>query len=143
VITVNSQTKITSAVRVKELTTHDAKNYALTSLVLIAADSRQVPAGTEIHFSTKVLRATPNHPMMTREGNRKIGEVREGQEVLCLNEVTGKYDVYQIWKKEEHAGGTQQVYNIVAEGGNIFVVKGVVVMQNKNHPIYFWRICPL
>lgn len=129
IITVDPKTKLASAVKVKELTVHDARNYALTNLVLIAVKNRNTIAGKEIHLSTKVLKATPNHPMRTREGSLKIGEVKEGQEVLCLNEVTGKYDVYTVWKKDEHAGGTQKVYNIVADGGSTFVMNGVMVMQ--------------
>ncbi|MET1054375.1 MAG: Hint domain-containing protein [Pedobacter sp.] len=129
VITVDPQTKAASVVTVKELTTHEPKNYALTSLVLIASAHRQTNTGMEIQLSAKVLQATPNHPMMTREGNRKMGELKEGQEVLCLNELTGKYDVYQVWKKDERAGGTQKVYNIVADGGSTFIMNGVMVMQ--------------
>jgi len=129
IITVNPQTKLASAVKVTALTVHDAKNYALTSLVLIAVKSRNTGAGKNIRLSTKLLKATPNHPMRTKEGNRKIGEIKEGQEVLCLNDFTGKYDVYTVWKKDEHAGGTQQVYNIVADGGSTFIMNGVMVMQ--------------
>lgn len=129
VITVDPQTKKIAVVKVKELTTHEAKNYAITSLVLIAANSKETLAGKEIKLSAKLLKATPNHPMMTKDGNRKMGEIREGQEVLCLNESTGKYDRYTVWKKDEQAGGTQKVYNIVADGGSTFVMNGVMVMQ--------------
>ena len=129
VITVDPQTRAASVVKVKELTTHDAKNYALTSLVLIASTSNMTAEGQSIHLSTKILQATPNHPMMTKTGNRKMGEVKEGEEVLCLNETTGKYDSYQVWKKDEGAGGKQKVYNIVADGGSTFIMNGVMVMQ--------------
>lgn len=129
VITVNPLTKQVSAVKVKELTVHNAANYALTSLILIASNHKSTLAGTEIQLSAKVLQATPNHPMQTKEGNRKMGEIKEGQEVICLNEVTGKYDVYTVWKKDEHGGGTQKVYNIVADGGSTFIMNGVMVMQ--------------
>lgn len=129
VITVDPHTKLASAVKVKELTVHNAKNYALTSLILIAANSNSDAEGTNIQLSAKLLQATPNHPMQTKDGNRKIGEIKEGQEVLCLNEVTGNYDVYTVWKRDEHAGGTQKLYNIVADGGSTFVMNGVMVMQ--------------
>lgn len=129
VITVDPQTKNSSVVKVKELTIHDAKNYAITSLVLIASSSKETIAGKQIQLSAKLLKATPNHPMMTKDGNRKMGEINEGQEVLCLNESTGKYDTYTVWKKDEHAGGTQKVYNIVADGGSTFIMNGVMVMQ--------------
>jgi hypothetical protein len=129
VVTVDPQTKMASIVKVKELTVHDAKNYALTSLLLITAGSKQTSMGEEIRLSAKLLTATPNHPMLTKQGNRKMGEIKEGQEVLCLNEVTGKYDTYRVWEKDERAGGTQKVYNIVASGGSTFVMNGVMVMQ--------------
>jgi hypothetical protein len=129
VITLDPLTKQSSVVTVKELTEHTAKNYALTSLVLTAATQMQSTAGTEIILSTKVLQATPNHPMQTKAGSRKMGEIAVGEEVLCLNEHTGKYDVYTVWKKDEHAGGTQKVYNMVADGGSTFIMNGVMVMQ--------------
>jgi hypothetical protein len=129
VITVDPLTKQSSVVKVKELTEHTAKNYALTSLVLTAATQIKSAAGTEIVLSTKVLQATPNHPMQTKAGSRKMGEIAEGEEVLCLNEHTGKYDVYTVWKKDERAGGTQKVYNMVADGGSTFIMNGVMVMQ--------------
>jgi hypothetical protein len=129
VITVDPQTKESKLVKVKELTTHEAKNYALTSLVLLATAREETVAGTAIQLSAKVLQATPNHPMMTKAGNRKMGEIKTGEEVLCLNEVTGKYDTYTVWEKDEHAGGTQKVYNMVADGGSTFIMNGVMVMQ--------------
>jgi hypothetical protein len=129
VITIDPQTRAVSVVKVKELTTHEAKNYALISLVLISSNRKLSQAGTDIHLSTKVIQATPNHPMMTKGGSRKMGELKQGEEVLCLNDVTGKYDTYKVWTSDEHAGGTQKVYNIVASGGRTFMMNGVMVMQ--------------
>ncbi|RYU91699.1 hypothetical protein EWM62_07105 [Mucilaginibacter terrigena] len=125
VITVDPATKIASAVKVKELTTHDANNYALTKLVLISAQVN----GRDIKLSSKVLQATPNHPMLTKQGNQKIGDIALGQDVLCLNEQTGKYEAYTVLLKTERAGGTQKVYNIVADGGSTIIMNGVMVMQ--------------
>ena len=125
VITVDPATKMASAVKVKELTTHDAKNYALTKLVLVSAQVN----GQDIKLNSKVLQATPNHPMLTKQGNQKIGEITVGQDVLCLNEQTGKYEAYTVLLKTEKAGGTQKVYNIVADGGSTVVMNGVMVLQ--------------
>ncbi|WP_316785365.1 Hint domain-containing protein [Pedobacter frigiditerrae] len=129
VLTIDPSTKITTVVKVKELTQHDAKNYALTKLTLMAEKSIKTATATEIKLSTKVLQATPNHPMLTKNGNFKIGAIKEGEEVLCLNELTGKYEAFVVWKKEEFAGGTQKVYNMVASAGTTFVMNGVMVMQ--------------
>ncbi|GGH08313.1 Hint domain-containing protein [Mucilaginibacter phyllosphaerae] len=125
VITVDPATKVSSAVKVKELTTHDAKNYALTKLVLVSAQVN----GNNILLNSKVLQATPNHPMLTKQGNQKIGDIALGQDVLCLNEQTGQYESFTVLLRSEHAGGTQKVYNIVADGGSTVIMNGVMVMQ--------------
>ncbi|MBB5394637.1 Hint domain-containing protein [Mucilaginibacter sp. AK015] len=125
VITVDPATKVASAVTVKELTAHVAKNYALTKLVLVSTQIN----GQDIRLSSKVLQATPNHPMLTVQGNQKIGEITIGQDVLCLDEKTGKYQAYTVLLKTEKAGGTQKVYNIVADGGSTVVMNGVMVLQ--------------
>ena len=129
VITLDPTTKVPSAVIVSELTVHEAKNYALTSLVLIASHAQENGTGKQISLSTKVLQATPNHPMETKAGTVKMGDVKVGQEVICLNEKTGKYDVYTVWDRDEKAGGTQKVYNMVANGGTTFIMNGVMVRQ--------------
>lgn len=129
VITLDPVTNVPSAVSVSGLTVHEAKNYALTSLVLISSRKKETTRGKEIYLSTKLLQATPNHPMETTAGTLKMAEVKVGQKVICLNDKTGKYDVYTVWDREERAGGTQKVYNMVATGGTTFIMNGVMVRQ--------------
>jgi len=129
VITLDPLTQIAAVAGVKALTVHEAKNYALTSLILFAAKDNMGAGGKEIQLSTKLLQATPNHPMSTRTGDRKIGEIKVGEEVLCFNPATEQYDVYTVWEKDEQAGGTQKVYNIVADSGSTFIMNGVMVRQ--------------
>ncbi|MFD1255348.1 Hint domain-containing protein [Mucilaginibacter terrae] len=129
VVTVDPATHQSAVVKVKELTVHAAKNYAITQLTLVSAQTWNTLAGTEVKLSGKLLQATPNHPMLTKQGNLKIGEVAEGQEVLCLNAKTGKYETFTVLLKTEKAGGVQKVYNMVADGGSTFLMNGVMVMQ--------------
>jgi hypothetical protein len=129
IITVDPVTHQSSATVVKELTEHEAENYALTQLVLILARESKMPDGLNIDLSAKVVKATPNHPMLTKKGNSKIGDIGLGEEVLCLNEATGKYEIYTVLQKNEHAEGVQKVYNIVAEKGSTLIMNGVMVLQ--------------
>ncbi len=129
VITIDAETKAAKAVTVKELTTHEAKNYAITSLTLVSAVERKTASGIEVRLAGRQLSATPNHPMRTLNGDRRIGDVTEGEEVLCLNEKTGKYEPFTVLTKTESAGGTQKVFNIVADGGDTFLMNGVMVKQ--------------
>jgi len=117
VVTMDPATGKEKTVLVKELTIHDAKNYAITRLVLVAA---RVSGDREVVLSSRVLEATPNHPMA---GGKKAGELKVGDEVLCDG------GVFTVWDKTEGAGGTQKVYNIVADGGNTLIMNGVMVRQ--------------
>lgn len=126
VVTVDPATHRSTTVTVKELTVHDAKNYTVTSVMLLSATERSDKVVTLV---SKVLQATPNHPMVTAEGERKMGELKEGDKVLCLDEKTGRYQEFMVWDKTEFAGGVQPVYNIVAGGGSTFIMNGVMVLQ--------------
>ncbi len=128
VITVNPVTRQPSAVKVKALTIHKAKNYALTQLVLVSATEVNTINGLNITLNTKVLKATPNHPMLTKDGNFKMGDILVGQQVLCLND-KGNYETYTVLQKSEQGGGVQKVYNIVADSGSTLLMNGVMVMQ--------------
>jgi hypothetical protein len=129
IITVDPLTHQASATKVKELTVHAAKNYALTQLVLVGVTEKSTANALNVNLKAKVLQATPNHPMLTKDGNSKIGDIAVGQQVLCLNDQTGKYEAYTVLKKDEHANGVQNVYNIVAEKGSTLLMNGVMVMQ--------------
>lgn len=125
VVTVDPVSHREQAVRVKELTVHTVKNYAITKLVLLSVLGR---GGRDVVLSSRVLEATPNHPMMTAGGARKAGELVAGDKVLCPD-ANGGYTEFMVWDKEEAAGGLQPVYNIVAGGGSTFLMNGVMVMQ--------------
>lgn len=129
VITLDEVTHQPVAVKVRELVTHEEKNYAITRLVLIAATERDNMNGKEVHLTNRVLEATPNHPVTTGSGIRKAGEVSEGEQIFCLNESTGAYEPFTLLFKTEQAQGSQRVYNIIAEEGSTFLVNGVVVRQ--------------
>jgi hypothetical protein len=110
---------------VKELTVHAVKNYAITRLTLVSAVVR---GEREVLLSSRMLEATPNHPMVTEAGEKKAGEVVVGDRVVC-RDGTGKYVQYLVWDKTEGAAGMQPVYNIVAGSGSTFIMNGVMVMQ--------------
>jgi len=80
-------------------------------------------------LSSRVLEATPNHPMLTTSGEKKAGDLKEGDKVICLDAQSGRYNEFQVWDKTETAGGVQPVYNIVAGSGSTFIMNGVMVAQ--------------
>lgn len=129
VITIDPVTKQSTASKVTNLVAHEAKNYAITHLLLLSVSESQTAEGTQVQLLAKQLNATPNHPLVTATGEKKTGDVNEGDEILCLNKVTGIYNRYKVWAKTEQAGGVQKVYNIETKGGTTFVMNEVMVLQ--------------
>jgi hypothetical protein len=129
VVTVDPVTHTERAVTVRELTVHAVKNYAITRLVLLSVLGR---GSHDLVLSSRVLEATPNHPMMTAGGARKAGELVAGDKVLCPD-AAGRYTEFMVWDRTEAAGGMQPVYNIVAGGGSTFLMNGVMVLQKPLH----------
>jgi hypothetical protein len=129
VVTVDPLSKVIKTVKIKELTTHEAKNYAITQVLLYKEEVVNLPEGIYVRLSHKTLEATPNHPMKTAAGNMRIADVQLGGKVLCLNNLTGNYETFGVQDKREFAGGKQKVYNMVAEAGDTFIMNGVMVRQ--------------
>jgi hypothetical protein len=128
VVTVDPVSGKHFTVKVKELTVHEAKNYAITNLFLITATKESKKDGVYFSIDAKELSATPNHPVVTSTGEKRIGQVTTGEKVLCQNEA-GEYQAYDVVFKQQQAQGKQKVYNIVAESGSTFVINEVMVLQ--------------
>ncbi|CAN5341143.1 hypothetical protein BH09BAC3_BH09BAC3_07730 [soil metagenome] len=128
VITIDPSTQKTSSVRVTQLVSHEAKNYALISLLLINTEEEFTTEGLNISLHSKVIEATPNHPMTTNLGEKKIGLVNIGEKILC-QDITGAYDLFTVVEKREFTKGSLPVYNIEAESGTTFLMNSVMVRQ--------------
>lgn len=121
IVTVDPATNRRTTVKVKELTVHDAKNYAITRLILVKVSGE----GRAIQLSSRTLQATPNHPILTTAGEKKMGELRVGDKLSSPD------GIFTVWDKQESAGGVQKVYNIVATGGSTYIIDGVTVLQKS------------
>ncbi|MBW8688206.1 Hint domain-containing protein [Chitinophaga rhizophila] len=129
IISPDMATQQTHTIRVKELVQHTAENYAITRLLIIHAKEQQRGGMHEVILSGKLLQATPNHPVLTVAGRKQMGAVSEGDQLLCMDAHTRALVQYTVVNKTESAGGKQPVYNIVAEGGDAFMMNNIMVLQ--------------
>ena len=129
VLTFDFATNKSMAVKVQGLTVHEAKNYAITTLLLVKASEVITESGIAVYLTTKALKATPNHPIQTSTTIKEAGKVAIGEQLYCLNEASKTNELYTVWNTTEQAGGTQKVYNIVVESGTTFIMNNVVVRQ--------------
>lgn len=125
VISVNPITKQSEIVKVNNLIVHEAKNYAVIELTLIADRISE----DQIQLQSKVVKATPNHPMLTNNGNKNIGAIEIGEKVVCLNEKTSLMEEFKVLQLREFTEGAQKVYNIDAASGTTLMLNGVLVKQ--------------
>jgi hypothetical protein len=129
VVTLDATTRQPITAEVQELVAHSAKNYALTRLEVIAVREQVSSTATHAHLTSQVLEATPNHPIQTQTGSKPASEVEVGEHLLCFNANTQAYEPYTVVRTREYAGGEQPVYNLVASGGDSFMLNGVLVLQ--------------
>lgn len=129
--TIDPFTKKTSVVTIEKLNDHSAKNYAVTTLTLLKVHKSVSLTGTSITMSSKLLEATPNHPLMAGGEERRIADVKEGDSILCFDEKSGAYESFIVWNKTESGGGIQKVYNIETSSGSTFLVNGVMVLKKS------------
>ncbi|MFT4154687.1 Hint domain-containing protein [Parafilimonas sp.] len=115
--------------QVKELVKHPARNYAITSLLLVHAEECANVKGYNIRLETRLIEATPNHPVETITSKKEISRVQEGETMLCYNEATKRYEPFVVLSKTESAKGIQPVYNIAVNGGENFMINDVLVRQ--------------
>ncbi|MBC7721071.1 MAG: hypothetical protein H7068_03555 [Pedobacter sp.] len=131
VLTVDVLTNKTIAVKVQGLTEHVAKNYAITTLLLVNVKETITQEGTAVTLISKALQVTPNHPVQTANTIKEAGKIVVGDKLFCMNDATKNNQLFTVWNTTEQAGGTQKVYNIVAESGTTFIMNNVVVRQKQ------------
>jgi len=130
VITVDPATRQPLAVKVSRLVSHEAKNYAITTLLVVKGSEVVTAESINVRLQAKLIEATPNHPILTSLNIRKkIGELMIGDNILCADAHTNQYDHYTVVNKTEKAGGFQKVFNMELEGGSTAVLNEVMVLQ--------------
>ena len=114
---------------VRAVHAHAAQNYALTQLHVVAVREQAGAHATTAHLASRVLEATPNHPLQTLGGPKLAGEVAAGDQMLCLNPATLALEPHTVLRTQEYAGGVQPVYNLTTTTGDNFLLNGVLVLQ--------------
>ena len=129
IVTIDAATNRSTAVTVKKVIEHEAKNYALTRLTLIRATETLEAGAVNVKLSARSLKATPNHPMRTNDGDKAMGAIEVADKVLCFDERTGKFEYFDVVNKTEVVEGVQKVYSIEGSEESPVLMNGVMVLQ--------------
>ena len=129
IVTVDAATHQKTSVTVSKVIAHEAKNYALTQLTLLRTTETITAAGVDVRLSARTLKATPNHPMQTSEGDKAAGTINVKERVLCFDESTGSYEYFEVVNKTDIVEGIQKVYSIEGSDESPMLMNGVMVLQ--------------
>lgn len=131
VITIDPITKTPVTVTVNKLVEHEQRNYAITRLTLLHAEESIENNVNIVSLKIKSITATPNHPVLTNMGDKKIGQVNEGEWILCFDNNKGGYLPFKVWNKQETPEGNQKVYNLETSNGDTFIINEVMVLAKE------------
>lgn len=131
VITIDPESQQQTVVKVNKLVAHIPENYAITALTLIKTERNETEDELELYLGIKTLKATPNHPMLTSNGHKPIGEVQVGELILSREKGSDSYSSYEVIETQEITEGVQPVFSIEANAGTTLMMNGVMVKQKN------------
>lgn len=74
------------------------------------------------------LVATANHPVLTDEGKKAIGNLKAGDVLYHFNQMTHEFERYQVFLVKRNFETVKEVYNLTTNHGN-YIVNGMVVSE--------------
>ncbi len=115
------------ATQVLTVEVHENKDYAITTLTLIREEILTASIFRGIIQSTTYLEATDNHPVLTKEGRKEVGKIREGEKLFCYDNAAGEFVEYTVQKVAKGQKKVSKVYNLVTKKQNYVVNQAVVL----------------
>jgi hypothetical protein len=122
--TFNSLTKKMEVAEVKQLLEHKDKEYLLTKVVFI--NSNSLYASNSEELSLLEIQGTDNHPLLTNNGVKKIGELSLSDKLKYYNMSTGLVEECEILNIVKNNKTVNTVYNLKFNNKNSFyLVNGI------------------
>lgn len=112
---------------VEEVEVHQDRQYDIIELELIAQEpvfASQTPALAPIYL----LSATPNHPLATGDGPKRIGELSKDDLLWYWDDAIGAFVKVKVKEIRSKAGASASVYNL-RTSSPAYLVNGIVVFQ--------------
>ena len=130
VIGYDAKTKTLSPTRVTTVDTHqniDSQNsFSLTGVWLTS--STQITADDRDALTTPtLLEATANHPVLTANGRKALGDVKPGDILYQHDAVTNTVTASKVVRVDRAIRSVKTVYNLVTQSGAYLVDETVVM----------------
>lgn len=131
IVTVDPVTIERSTEEIIKVVEHQKENYALIELELIWLKKSEFEDFDHIQYSTKIITATPNHPIDANSEKIELGEVLVGDTIYSWNEKSKTFLEYEVINKTEFTDGHQEVFSIETNSNNSILINDVLVKQKN------------
>lgn len=127
-IVLSLQQGISRSVQVEGIDIHQKAEITLSKVVLFPLEELTASLeGAEVS-GAKELVATANHPVLTTEGKKALGELQPGDVLLKYDAQSGTTIEYQVHFVAPAFDKVNQVYNLDVEGDS-YLVNDIVVLE--------------
>jgi hypothetical protein len=127
--TYNSLAKKMEISEVKQLLEHKDKEYSLTKVVFI--NSNCLYASNSDELSLLEIQGTDNHPLLTNNGVKKIGELSLSDKLKYYNMSTGLVEECEILNIVKNNKKVNAVYNLKFSNKNSFYLVNGIPASSK------------
>lgn len=103
---------------------HNVKDYSLTRISFV--NHNMLYATTNEYFNIEIIDATENHPLLTPEGYKPIGEICEGDIILYYSDYSQVLDECIVVRVQKNYYSVAEVYNIKLANGMPYIVNHTI-----------------
>lgn len=108
-----------------EVFAYDSSSKSIVVATVSALASRNVEKVLGIHIGDAILRATKEHPVMTRTGWVQAEELKQGDEILC-SATNNELQYKNISSSIHHITKPTIVYNFHVPGPESYIANGII-----------------
>lgn len=103
---------------------HNGKEYSLTRISFV--NHNMLYATTNDYFNIELIDATENHPLLTPEGYKPVGNIVEGDKILYYSEYSQKLEECIVVRVQKNYSTVNEVYNIKLSNGMPYIVNHTI-----------------
>jgi hypothetical protein len=116
---------------VEQVQVHMEATYSLTSVKLVREEltaSLSTSGMLNGMLIGLTIEATSNHPVLTKNGRKTMGELEEGEYLYSYDSASGEFVSFRVQEVIKNSRTTGKVYNLVTEKEN-YIVNSTVVLD--------------
>ena len=124
ILSYNPRTQKTEFATVKELITHNNQQYHLTRITFMNSQTLYASLNNDIELLQ--IEGTYNHPILTTNGYKSLGNITENDKILYHSEFDNKIIECSVLQIEKNYKTVNEVYNIKLENGNSYIINNII-----------------